>query len=271
MSQTSTRLYSLIKAAFAAGALPLLFVYVMIAKPDYRIMNGMAHVVLPVAHFVGDVVTWPVRACGAVVQNVHELSNLRAENEELRAALDTALSRRYECDVAILENQKMAHEIDAAASFTNGAIIADVMHDNAAFHHSTYFIRRGTRDGVAPGMAVISPDGMLAGIVIDAGPRFSRVRALTDSDTNIAVRVAGSDVYGFVHGNGAGKPSIGFFSDPQFQATDGLKLITSSISGVLPDGIYVGETVNKTDVKIMPPRRLSRVMVLRFNGDNKYE
>ena len=60
-----------------------------------------------------------------------------------------------------------------------------------------------------------------------------------------------------------------FFSDPEFQPSAGIKLITSNISGVLPRGLYVGEMVNETDVKITPPSKLSRVIVLKFDQEQK--
>ena len=120
-------------------------------------------------------------------------------------------------------------------------------------------------------MAVASTDMVLAGIVIDTAPNFARVRALTDSDTNIAVRVVGSEVYGFMKGNGSGRPTIGFFSDPEFQPTGGLKLVSSNISGVLPAGLVIGELIDEADVKILNPAKLSRVMVLKFDTQkNEY-
>ena len=148
--------------------------------------------------------------------------------------------------------------------------IADVLYDNSALHNATFVINRGTDDGVVRGNVVVSMDNKLAGIVIDAGGNFARVRALTDSDSNIAVRVAGTPVYGFLAGNGTNTPSIGFFSDPQFQPSAGLRLITSNISGVLPNGIFVGEMINDTDVKTISARELSRVMVLKFDNLGEY-
>ena len=69
MSQTkiSSKIYPLIKAVASAAVLPVLFIYVMIAKPDYKLMNAMSHVVGPVAQWVGDVITWPVRIVGGGV------------------------------------------------------------------------------------------------------------------------------------------------------------------------------------------------------------
>lgn len=274
MSQTklSSKIYPLVKAVAAAAVLPILFIYVMIAKPDYKLMNAMSHVVVPVAQFVGDVITWPIRVIGNTIDNVAELSNLRAENEELRARLDDALANKNACDIAITENQKLKRELGIVSSQPRKAIIADVIHDNKILGHNTYIINRGASDGVEPGMVVASTDMYLVGIIIDTAINFSRVRALTDADTNIAVRVVGSEVYGFMSGNGSGRPTMGFFSDPEFQPTNGIKLVTSNISGVLPVGLLVGEMIDESDVKIKNPSELSQVMVLKFDTQkNEYK
>lgn len=270
-NKLSSRLRTIIKSAAAAAVLPVLFIYIMIAKPDYSIMNGLAHVVLPVANWVGDIITWPVRAIGAAVDNVRELSNLRTENEELRVRLDDALRNRALCDVAIVENQKLSRELDIVQSYPNGAVIADVTYDNTAFHHSTFLINKGKKSGLDKGMVVLSTDGQLVGVITDVASGFARVRALTDSNTNIAVRIAGTEVYGFLQGNGSDTPTIGFLSDPEFQPSVGVKLVTSNISGILPNDIIVGEMLNDTDVRVRRPQTLARVVILKFDTQNEYE
>lgn len=265
----TSRIYSVAKAAAAAAVLPVFFIYIMVAKPDYRVMNAAAHVVVPVGTAIGDIITWPFRAGGNIIKNIHELSNLRSENAELRAELDAMRMRGTECDVALQENQKLARELDIVKT-TPSAVAADVVHDSAALHHNTYIISKGARDGIEPGQVAVTFDGMLAGIVIDAAPGFARVRALSDSETNIAVRVVGSEVYGFMRGTGAARPVMGFFSDPEFQPTAGIRLVTSGISGVLPEGIMVGTMENDTDVRIKSPGDLSRVMILKFDSTGRY-
>ena len=270
-NKPSSRVYNIIKSAAAAAVLPVLFIYIMIAKPDYTLLNGMAHVVLPVANWVGDVITWPIRAIGNAIDGVGELSNLREENEELRVRLDQALADKHTCDIAIKENQKLNQELNIVNSQIRKSVVADIIYQNDVLHHSTFIINRGTENGINKGQVVVSMSNQLIGIVIDTGDNFARVRALNDSDTNIAVRIVGSEVYGFLTGNGSNTPSIGFFSDPQFQPTDGLILTTSNISGVLPNNIIVGETVNQTDVKIFNYKKATRVMVLQFDNIGEYK
>lgn len=264
-NKASSKLYPLVRAVATAAVLPVLFIYIMIAKPDYRIMNALAHVVVPVAHWVGDVITWPIRAVGGAVESISEITNLRSENEELRVRLEQALANQALCEVAIKENNKLSRELDVKNAQPRDVVIADIIHDNSAIGHNTFIINRGIKDGIEPGMVVTNTDMIMAGIVIDVGTNFSRVRALTDADTNIAVRVIGSEIYGFMTGNGSSKPTMGFFSDPKFQPTKGLKLITSNISGVLPAGLIVGEMIDETDVRVVSPKQLSRVMVLKFD------
>lgn len=270
-TSASSKILTLIKSAAAAAVLPVLFIYIMIAKPDYKIMNGLAHVVLPVANVVGDVITWPIRIVGDMFQDLHELSSLRAENAELRVRLDEALANKNSCQVSIAENKKLEQEIGLTQKIQYPTVIADVIHDNRALHHNTFLINRGTKDGVFSGMVVVSPSNQFAGIVTDTAYGSARVRAVTDSDTNIAVRIAGYEVYGFLSGNGSRVPTIGFFSDPNFRAAADLQLITSNISGVLPAGIYVGSMKNHTDVNVLQPGTLSRVIVLKFDGNSVYK
>ncbi len=270
-NKISSKIYPLIRAATTAAVLPILFIYIMVAKPDYAIMNALGHVVLPVAHVVGNIVTWPFRVVGDAIEGITDVSRLRAENEELRARLDAALINDAKCEIAIAENQKLNRELSIINAQPRDTLIADVIHDNSALGHNTFIINRGARDGLKSGMVVTTTDMQLAGIIIDVAGNFARVRALTDSDTNIAVRVIGSEVYGFMTGNGSANPTMGFFSDPEFRANAGIKLVSSNISGVLPGGLIVGVMTDNMDVRVVTPSQISRVLVLKYDtSENEY-
>ena len=267
----SSKILTLVKSAAAALLLPVMFIYIMIAKPDYKIMNGLAHIVLPVANVVGDVITWPVRVVGDMFDNLHELATLRSENAELRVRLDDALAQQNKCQVAMAENDSLQHLMNIVNEIPQRTVIADVIHETRALHHNTFLINRGKSDGVDTGMVVVSPSNQFAGMIIDAGENFARVRSVTDSDTNIAVNIAGYEVYGFLSGNASRSPTVGLFSDPQFKSAPGLTLVTSNISGVLPSGIFVGTTKKNSYVDVLQPRTLSRVIVLQFDTESGYK
>ena len=266
--KVSSRLRTIVKALAFGCLVPAIAIYIIVAKPNFRFANGVAHAVFPVFNAIGDAVTWPFRAGGKIIKRIHKVSVLEEENNELRAKLAAALAKQTDCDVAILENKKLIRELGVARNTDYETVIADVMYDNSAVHHETFMINRGAADGVEPGMVVISFDNKMVGTVIDSGLHFARVRSLIDSGTNIAVRIAGSEVHGFLRGDGSANPTVGFFSDHKFQGAKGIKLITSNISGILPPGIYVGEMKNESDVDVALPWNVSRVIVLKFTGEN---
>ena len=267
----SYKLTKILKSVLAAVAVPVFIIYIMIAKPDYAIMNSLAHIVLPVANFVGDIITWPVRVIGQGADWIRETSKIRAENKELRTKLDEALSNQHTCKVAIEENQKLKKEINIQHASPFKTIIADIQFDDSVFHHNTFLINRGKKEGLERGMVVVSFDNRLVGTIIDCGSEFCRVRSLMDADTNIAVRITGSDISGFLQGNGKNKSFINFFSDPQFVGRKGLGVVTSNISGILPSGIYIGDMKDEKQVDVLRPNQLSRIMVLKYNNSDSYK
>lgn len=269
--KTSYKLTKMLKSAFASAVLPIFIIYIMIAKPDYTIMNSLAHVVLPVANWVGNVITWPVRATGQSIKWIHETVQLRSENEELRARLDMALANKHSCEIAINENTKLEHEMNIKRASPFKTVIADIQFDDTAFHHTTFLVNRGKQSDLDKGMIVVSFDNRLIGTIIDCGTNFCRVRALTDADTNLAVRIAGVDVSGFLQGNGKNKSFISFFSNPQFVGRAGLKIITSNISGILPAGVYVGDMIDEKHVDVLRPNQVSKVMILQYNNTDSYK
>jgi len=267
----SYKLIKILKSTLAAIAVPVFFIYVMISKPDYTIMNGLAHVVLPVANFVGDVVTWPIHVVGNSITWVRETSQIRAENKRLREKLDTLLSQKYEYEVALAENKRLEQELDVKKSSPYLTVVADIQFNDSVFHHTAFLINRGTKSGLERGMVVVSFDNRMVGMISDCGSQFCRVRALSDSDSNIAIRIAGADVAGFLQGNGKTGASVGFFSDTQFSGRQGLKVITSNISGILPSGIYVGDMIDENRVDVLSPNKISRVLVLKFDNNGSYK
>jgi len=266
----SYKLTKIIKSVLAALAVPVLVIYILVAKPDYTLMNGLAHIVLPVAGFVGDVITWPIRAIGQSIDWMRETSNLRTENKMLREKLDAALSMKYTCDIAMQENKKLEQELDVKHASPYETVIADIKFDDSVFHHDSFLINRGKKSGVYTGMVVVSFENRLVGVISDCGTHFCRVRALSDADSNIAIRVVGSGVSGFLHGDGKNGASVGFFSDTQFVGRNGLKIITSNISGILPSGVYIGDMIDETRVDVLHPNQISRVMVLKYNDTDTY-
>ena len=275
-SKIGTRAAELIRGGIVAALLPVFFLYVFLDKPDYKIANATSGVIVPMARAAGDLFTWPLRAVGNMADGIRELSNARAENEELRARLDNALRNQNECVILSAENQKMSRQIDMANGFYQKTIMARISHDFSAFSHKNFIISKGTIHGVQNGMAVVSSDGFLAGIVIDAHSDFARARGIEDAKSSVPVRVAGTGVYGFLTGMGNASPLFELFSDQEFEPAIGIKLLSSGIKGNLPNGIPIGTVIRvgkkSAYVKLgAPAGKIHDVMVLEFDGKGGYK
>ncbi|MCL2331083.1 MAG: rod shape-determining protein MreC [Proteobacteria bacterium] len=275
-NKSSSKIYSTIRAGIVACLVPVFFIYIMIDKPDYKIMNSVSGIVVPVAHFVADGVSFPFRIIGRAAQNLHDGALIMQENRNLRAQLDELMRDRNQCLVLMDENKRLGQELGAVRANPQKATVARIIHDNSSIAHNTFILNRGKNGGVSPNMAVVSFDGGLVGIVASVTLDSAKVRALTDPKSNIPVRVAGSDVYGFLRGNGAAAPYFEFYSDPEFMASAGNRLITSGIKGTVPDNIPVGivRDADKTSASVelvAPVGRLHDVMVLGFDGGEKYK
>ena len=250
--------------------LPFFIIYVIIDKPDYKIINKISAVNMNILTNIGNILNYPIKSISNLFSNIRDLNNIKEENSKLKIKLYELLSEKNKCDILFLENQRLNKELDIIKSEPIKSTIASIIYNKNLFG-DIFFINKGFDSGIKNGMIVTSLDGYLIGVISDTNKNFSKIRTLNDTKSNIAVRIAGSEVYGFIQGKSSKNPSIDFFSDPSFEITKGLKLITSNINGVLPEGINVGEILDNKKIKITPIENVSNVIVLYFNNDTKYK
>jgi rod shape-determining protein MreC len=99
-------------------------------------------------------------------------------------------------------------------------------------------VSAGSRDGVAPGQAVMAVDG-LAGLVDSASPGVSTVRLLVDPSMALAARVTPSGEVGVLRGTG--RAASFELLDPVGRMAAGDLIVTiGTADGVLPADLPVG-------------------------------
>lgn len=243
----SSKVARIVQAGIAACLLPVFFLYILLDKPDYKIMNAMSGTVVPAARFVGDGITWPVRAIGHLSGKIKERKGIRRENRELRAKLDAFVAAQNGCIALQAENQRLEQALDIVRAQPKESVLARVIYENSVFSADSFILEAGENLGIRAGQAVISKDGFLMGVVISVAGDTAKVRKITDTESSIPVRVAGSDVLGFLRGRGSAAPMFELFSDQEFSPTSGVMLLSSGIGGNLPDGIPVGKIKNEGD------------------------
>ncbi|MDR1697266.1 MAG: rod shape-determining protein MreC [Rickettsiales bacterium] len=235
----------IIKSVAAAVCVPVLFLYVFLGKPDYKLMNAVSAPVAFLAGGIGDIITWPVRAVGNLAENIREHNRALDENAELSARLDAAHAKLAEYEIMAKENERLRAALGVAKSYRD-TTFANIVRISGGFARESFEL-----DTDAPaGAAVISTSGDMVGVTVEPG----RVRTLSDAKSEIPVRIAGTDVFGFLRGRGGNvAPIFDMPSDPEFVPSPGDMIITSKIGGNIPDNIPVGRISDSNEVILNAP------------------
>ena len=199
-------------------------------------------------HYQGSV--WFTQANTAAAM-VHEweakaLSYLRmpAENAALmrrNIALQQQLDvMRHELALAKIDTshtQKMQAEVLESMTL----IPAQVIDNSVRKRDNMLLINRGSDDGVAPEMGVVSGTGVV-GIVSAVTPHHALVMSILNSHSSISCRLRGTEYFGYLKWKG-GKPLRASMDDVPRHAhiKKGDVVETSGFSSVFPAGIFLGK------------------------------
>lgn len=133
-----------------------------------------------------------VNQLGSGLTNLREhlrtKKSLEKENEELRTQLADAQQNlnQVQLNQEELDNLKSLYDMDQNYADYD-KIAANVIGKDAGNWFSVFLIDRGSNDGITVGMNVLA-DGGLAGIVIQVGPNYAKVRSIIDDNSNVSAR-----------------------------------------------------------------------------------
>lgn len=132
---------------------------------------------------------------------------------------------------------------------------------------SSATLSAGTRQGVRPGDAVVTSDG-LVGRVGEAYAGLARVVLLTDPNAAVACEVESTGVQGVLRFTGIPYPRLVLTSVPHSDTVRvGERLVTSGLSQRYPRGLPVGRVTKlgrdpnglTQDIEVEPSARLARL------------
>lgn len=177
--------------------------------------------------------------------------SLEKENEELRTQLADAQQNlnQVQLNQEELDNLKSLYDMDQNYADYD-KIAANVIGKDAGNWFSVFLIDRGSNDGITVGMNVLA-DGGLAGIVIQLGPNYAKVRSIIDDNSNVSARNLSTSDLCVVSGslktmNESSLIDFDDLRDKEDQAKVGDQIVTSNISDMFLEGIPIGYI---TDIK----------------------
>lgn len=184
-------------------------------------------------------------ALSGMTDNFVSKKKLQEEYETLRQELAEKQEElnRIQIDQKELDSLKNLYDMDQA--YPNyEKIAANVVGRDSGNWFSLFLIDRGSRDGIREGMNVIA-DGGLAGIVIETGPNYAKVRSIIDDNSNVSASDLSTEDLCIVSGSLRTmneKNMIDFTNlrDKDNLAKVGDQFVTSNISDLFLEGIPIG-------------------------------
>ncbi len=174
------------------------------------------------------------------------LIDIKKTNRELLEKMNLVDAELLRLNDLQKENERLAELLEYKKNSPHKFLATRVIGHDLLGQHTTLFIDKGKSDGIIPGQAVITPNGVI-GSVLNAEDSFSQVLTLTDTYSAIDTVVERSQARGILEGV---SPSI--CSLKYLQRTDdaqvGDLIVTTGIDGIFPKGFPVGR-VSRVDKK----------------------
>jgi rod shape-determining protein MreC len=247
-------------ALLLAGA----FALMLLGKADIllveRFRTGVADVLAPVL----EVLSRPAASVADTVAAARRLRDLRAENERLR--VDNERLERWQHVARRLEAENKALRAltnfvpEPNVAFITARVIADA---GGAFVRSA-MINAGAEQGVRRGLAAVSGDGLVGGVV-EVGGRHARILLITDLNSQIPVVVERTRDPAVLAGDNTRLPRLVYL--PQnAQVLAGDRIVTSGHGGVFPPGLPIGvvTSIDEGAIKVMPYVDWNRLEYIRL-------
>ena len=177
-------------------------------------------------------------------RNLAEMRYLYKQNRQLREEVELLRAQNLTASEYASENQRLRALLGYKQVTTQFDLVAaGVIGRESVTWSSVILINRGTLDGVANNMAVITEMG-LVGHVLEAGANTSKVQLILDPRSSVGTLVqrADSRVAGIVEGdmnNPTHPRMVNIPKDADVQVDDAV--VTSGFGGVYPKGLVVGK------------------------------
>ncbi|MBN1247403.1 MAG: rod shape-determining protein MreC [Anaerolineae bacterium] len=210
----------------------------------------LSYVVAPVERVTAAV----VGAVGTVIGGTRDAAELQQRVAELEAANEALVQENFRLREYQAENAELRRQLDFhQENPTYGSLGADVVERGClAFpcgevvgqdtnpYLRFVIINLGTQDGVAVGMPVVTGGSAMIGRIARVSPNLSYVQLINDPTSRVFAMLQQSRVTGVVEGSEEGGLVMTNIL-PDEVVNEGETIITSSIGGMLPRGLILGQ------------------------------
>ena len=169
------------------------------------------------------------------------IDSLRSEKMRLQVEAERLRYRLNILKEEAEENKRLRKLLGFRDETSHTLIPARVIARDPSLWHESLIIDKGTNQGIAGGMAVVSSEGVV-GIVLEAGKRSGKVLLLTDRNSRIGGLVQSTREAGVVEGLSGPLCRLAYLPGGSL-VRSGARIVSSGLGGVFPKGLEVGMVV----------------------------
>lgn len=175
------------------------------------------------------------------------LYDVRKRNQELEAELARMKLEQARLQTAADQNQRLQALLDFKEHYIGKTVAAQVIQSSGSDQSRVVIIDKGSRAGIAPDMAVITPGGIV-GKVREVYPLSSQVLLVNDRESGAGVIFPNSRLQGILRGTPFGELRVSdIMSDEKGEVKKGDQLVTSGGDRIYPKGLPVGTVASIDD------------------------
>lgn len=215
-----------------------------------------------------------VRGLFAGVRRYFSLGRENRQLLERVARLEELLGKYEEAETAA----RLASYMEGIGDSQYRFVTASVVTNSVNLMQNLITLNRGRLDGVSADMAVLGPDGAMAGYVIDCTDRYAVAMSILNTSFRASGKLAGSDYSGSIRWDGLDQhivllDELSKYADPQ----PGQEVVSTGFSQYFPSDVLIGwvesaslnETRTAYTVRVRLAAELSRLgdVVLVGNRD----
>jgi rod shape-determining protein MreC len=199
-------------------------------------------------------------------ETIFEIKNFKAENESLKLQNQELAAKVAELSQLKTENETLRNALQIGLERDFRLVLAQVTSKEVG--RDVIFINKGEKDGMAPGMPVITQQRVLVGKITEVEERFSKVMLITDKDSSFDASIVDTDIEGVLKGEGSFGATLDMIPrESEIKNED--KVVTSALGGIFPEGILVGQVqeVDKNDISGFQKAKISPTFDIKELND----
>ncbi|MBM3303100.1 MAG: rod shape-determining protein MreC [Deltaproteobacteria bacterium] len=205
----------------------------------YTLLSPFQRAAFAVHHRVGS--TWKAYA---------ELIGVREENERLKQEIRGLHAQRNALLDKERENRRLRKLLDLKTQHDFYSVVAQIVGEDAVGWYRTFFINRGSEDGLKANVPVTAAEGVV-GRISKLSRDMSQVLLITDPNFSVDCRVAQTRDRGVLSGSLENRCVLRYVKLDS-EAKPGDEVVTSGLDGFFPRGLLLGriESIGKDDQRL---------------------